>query len=417
MNHVNAKAVLGLGGVAAIAVIAAIIVSLGRQPASESAQTSTYALPQLRDHINDVKGITLIGAEEKPVVSLIRGDTGWTVKEKGGYPADTGKLRELLLKMADASLLEPKTENDKRYPELGVEDVKSKDAKGILVSLDGLGKPARLIVGNLSGQGSGTFVRRPEDKQSWLAKGNLRIERDPAEWLDKTLADIPSDRIAEIILTRPGGKALRLVKANPSNTLYKVADLPSGRELKDETALNGLASTLAGLTLADVLPEASSPPPGDDKLIKAHYRTFEGLTVDVQAWKQDDKHLARLSATLDQAVADAHIQAEQAKAKADFEAKQKQDNEGAGQGNAEKGAKAPESPPLAVSDPAKDRQQRLDALDQEVKRINQRFGGWRFVIAEYKYANMDKSLEDVLVPAAEKKVAGAKAQTGKSGKR
>ena len=86
------------------------------------------------------------------------------------------------------------------------------------------------------------------------------IERDPAEWLDKTLADIPSDRIAEIVLTRPCGSSRH------NRAIYKVSDLPSGRELKDESAVNGLASTLAGLTLVDALPAKSSQPPGEDQL-------------------------------------------------------------------------------------------------------------------------------------------------------
>lgn len=169
--------------------------------------------------------------------------------------------------------------------------------------------------------------------------------------------------------------------------------------------------------MTDVLPEKSSPLPGENRLVKARYRTFDGLTVDVQAWKQDDKHLARLSAALDRAVADARIQAEQSKPKADYEAGQRQDAKDTAQGNAKNGAKTAESAPLAVTDPAKDRQERLDALSREVETLNRCFGGWRFVIPDYKYANMDKSLEDVLKPAAEKKGTGVKAQAGKPGKR
>lgn len=416
MNHVYTKGLLGLAALAVVAVIAAIVVASNRQPARESIPASSEALPELREHINDVTGVTLIAAEEKPVVTLVRGNQGWTVKEKGDFPANTGKLRELLLKMAGAELLEPKTENAERYPELGVEDVNTQGAKGVLVSLDGLGKPARLIVGNVSGQGNGTFVRRPEDKQSWLAKGVLRIERDPAQWLDKALADIPADRIAEIVLTRPGGKTLRLYKTASSDKEYKVADIPSGRELKDESAVNGLASTLTGLNLVDVLPDGSSPPPGQDQIVKARYRTFDGLTVDVQTWKQDDKRLARFSAALDSATADAHIQAEQAKAKADYDAKNKEAKDAAQENTAE-GANTPGPAPLAVADPAKDREQRLDALNSEVETLNHRFAHWSFIIPEYKYANMDKSLEDVLNPVAEKNGPAKEKQAKKSAKR
>jgi len=79
--------------------------------------------------------------------------------------------------------------------------------------------------------------------------------------------------------------------------------------------------------------------------------------------------------------------------------------------------KAAEFPPLAVVDPAQDRQQRLNALNQEVEKLNQRLVGWSFVIPDYKYSNMGKSLENVLKPAAEKKVAGARRQARTSGKR
>ncbi|WP_026608951.1 DUF4340 domain-containing protein [Methylocaldum szegediense] len=416
MNRVNTNSLLVLAALAVVAVIAAIIVTSNREPASESPPGPSVALPELRDRINDVTGVTVIAAEKKPVVTLVRGDQGWTIKEEGDYPANTGKLRELLLKIAGASLLEPKTENAERYPELGVEDVERQDASGVLLSFDGLGKPVQLIVGKISRQADGTFVRRPGDKQSWLAKGALQVEREPEQWLDKALADIPSDRIAEVVLTRPSGKPLRLYKTAPDDKDYKVADIPSGRELKDASAVSALASTLSGLNLVDALPDGSSSPPAQDQIVKARYRTFDGLTVDVQAWKQDDKRLARFSAMLDNAVADAHIQAEQAKAKADYEAKNKEAAKSTEE-NTEQSANTPDPAPLAVTDPAKDREQRLEALNREVETLNRRFARWSFVIPEYKYANMDKSLDDVLNPVADKKDGPKEKQTKKSGKR
>ena len=70
-------------------------------------------------------------------------------------------MREFLLKLSDATVLEQKTSNPKLYADLGVEDVKGKDAKGILVTLEGLKQPVKLIVGNFNGGGGGgTFVRR-----------------------------------------------------------------------------------------------------------------------------------------------------------------------------------------------------------------------------------------------------------------
>lgn len=393
MNHLNSKVVLGLGAAAVAALIAAGVVSSLRKPVSETAQAERgqagYALPDLRAHVNDVKAITLTTAEEKTAVHLTRTEQGWTVLEKSGYPADTGKLRELLLQLADAHLLEQKTSSAARYAELGVEDVKNKEARGVLLSLEGIGaKPARLIVGNVSAKGNGTFVRRPEEPASWLAKGRLTVERDPAQWLDQSLTDIDAGKIAEIILTKPDGKSLRVYKDQPGDAGFKLADLPKGREAAEASTLGALASTLSGLSLSDVLPAQGGPAPEGNPL-QARYRTFDGLTVEARGWVKDGKHYARFTASLDQARAEAFIQAEQARAKAEHEARQKE----AG-GDA---AKVPAAP-LAVSDAGKDRQQRLDGLNRSLGELQRRFGGWVFVIPEYKYADMDKGLEDLLKP-------------------
>jgi hypothetical protein len=399
MNHVNSKVVLGLGAAALVAIVAASLLSSQRKPAAETVQSGGYAVPALRDHVNDVTGVTVTAAENKPLLSLARTDRGWTVKEKGGYPADSGKLRELLLKLADASLLEQKTASEQRYPELGVEDTRGKEAKGLKISLEGLAKPEALIVGNFNAKSGGTFVRRPDDKQSWLAKGNLTVDRDPSHWLDKTITDIGSNRIAEVVLSRPGGKSLRVYRDHLGDADFKVADLSTGKELSSAGAANGLASTLGDLTLQDVVPAAEAKAPADGQQRKASYRTFDGIKVDVTAWKDGDKHYARFTAVLEQAKAEAHIQETQAKAKTDFEAKLKDDPK--------------LTPPPEVADPAKDREGRLGTLASEAADLTRRFEGWIFVIPPFKYVNMDKTMDDLVKAPTPAKPEAAKAEPAK----
>jgi hypothetical protein len=400
MNHMNTKTLMGLGAVAAVALVAATVISSHRQPANEAApQAKGYAIADLKEHLNDVRGVTVRAAEDKAVVTLGKSDKGWTVQEKGGYAADTGKLRDLLLKLADANLLEQKTANEQRYPDLGVEDVKSADAKGVKVMLDGLTKPAELIVGNVSPKSGGTFVRRPDDKQSWLAKGSITVDLDPANWIDKSVVDIGAERIAEIVLTKPGGKSVRLLKERQGDTTLKLAEAPAGREAAT-SVLSGLASTLSGLTLLDLAPIQATQMPADEKQLSAVYRTFDGLKINVWGWKQGDKHYVRFAVVLEQANAEAFIQADQAKVKSEFEAKQKED------------AKA--VAPTAVADPATDRERRLVNLAAEVSAMTQRLDGWVYVIPPYKFTNMEKSMDDLLKPLESAKPAASKADEKKS---
>lgn len=393
MNHMNQKTVLGLGVAAVAAIAIAAAITSARKPANEVTRPAdAYALPELREHLNDVKSLSVTGAGNQLVVTVEKGDKGWTVKERGGYAADVGKVHEYLTKLSEAKLVEAKTSNDKRYDDLGVGDVGEAGAKGMLVALDGLGKPVQLIVGSIATRGDATYVRRAGDKQSWLARGALVPDKNTAMWLAKTIADVPATRVKEVVLARADGKRLRVYKDGEGDANFKVADVPKGRELSSEFAANSVGTTLAGLNLEDVTPAAQAAPPADGKVYKAGFVTFDGVSVAIDAWKDGEKHYARIVPSFDAAAADVAIAATQAKAKAEFDAKPAP----------VEGAAKPE-PPLAVSDPAKDKEQRLKALNDEVAQIKARTEGWTIALPQYKFANLDKSVDDLLKPLEEKK--------------
>src|SRR5690606_9901598 len=165
----NNRTLIGIGIAALVALVAAFVIQQAREPTRADAgdTASEWLLPELHGHVNDVDRIALSGAEGKPIATIERGEEGWIVANKGGYPADVAKLRELLLKLGDAKLVEPKTANSERYAALEVGDVAAKDAKGTLVEIGGLAKPVKLIVGKADSHGGGTYVRRADDAQSW----------------------------------------------------------------------------------------------------------------------------------------------------------------------------------------------------------------------------------------------------------
>ena len=196
----NQKTLIGLGVAALVAIGAAVALNHSNRPQSGQAEASAYLVPELRDHVNDVAKVVVTGADSKVVATLERGANGWTLAEKGGYPADTGKLRAFLLKLADARRVEQKTSNKDKYALLGVEDVAAKDAKGLQVELDGLAKPLVLVVGNADPRG-GTYVRVAGQPESWLVSASLTVDKSGADWLRKDLADIAAARIAAVAIT------------------------------------------------------------------------------------------------------------------------------------------------------------------------------------------------------------------------
>jgi hypothetical protein len=404
-----------LVAVAVIALIAAWYINSSNAPQTDATAQAQPVLPELHEHVNDVNSITLTGAGGKVLATLKRGTDGWSIAEKSNYPADLAKVREFLIKLDRATLTEAKTSNPKLYGELGVDDVKDAKATGVLVALGGLAKPLSIIIGNYNGAGGGgTFVRREGEAQSWLAGGNLTVAKDIKDWEQRTLADIPSTRLRAVTLTNPDGKTLKVLKDAQGDANFKVADLPKGREVASEFVANELGSVLSGLNADDVFPARDMAPP--DKAWKDEYAAFDGLTVDATGWQQDGKDYAQLAARLDETAANAWIDAEQAKAKAEYESavdaanKKVADEKPATGAQAQANAKAASevARPLAVSDPAKDRSDRIAALNKEVESLNKTFSGWTFALPAYKFADMSKNLDDMLKPLPEKKVEAKK---------
>jgi len=358
-----------------------------------------------------VNKVVVKGAGDKTLATLVRGDKGWTLAEKGGYAVDSGKLRDLLLKLADAKLVEQKTSNKDKYAALGVQDVSDATAKGVQVELQGLAQPLDVIVGDANPRG-GSYVRRAGDAQSWLTAAAISIDKDATSWLRKDIATMPATRIANVTLTHADGSVVKIAKSAEGDANFTLVDVPKGREAGDAFTINGIAGTLDGLRFDDVLPAKDAAP--EANALKARFETFDGIAVDVTAWEKDGKDRAVLVASLDAAQADKGIAAAQAKVKAEYEKavadarKPHADNK-----DGEKKDDAPIKP-LAETDPAKDRENRLADLDKQVAELNARFDGWTFVLPAYKYANFNKSLADLLKPVEEKGDARAKPGANKA---
>jgi len=421
----NAKTLYTLVAVAVLALIAVFAINRSNRPESDISDQAKPLLSQLHGHVNDVSAITLTGADNKVLATLKRGSDGWSVAEKSGYPADLAKIREFLLKLDAATLIEVKTSNPKHYADLGVGDVEKcgqgrppsdsgdqggSQKCGILVDITGLTQPLKLIVGNFNGAGGGgTFVRLEGQEQSWLAKGNLSVAKNIADWEKRDLADIAASRLKSVTLTNPDGKVLKVYKEQSADSNFKVADVPKGRETSSEFAANGLGSTLATLKADDVFAAKDAVPA--DKVYKAEYAAFDGLVVEAIGWTKDGKDYAQFTAKLDTAAAGAQIASAQAKAKSDYDAAVLAANKAAmdDKSTADKQAAAKVTAagevakPLPVSDPTRDRQDKLDALNKEVAELNKTFAGWSYVLPNFTFSNISKSMDDMLKPLEAKK--------------
>jgi hypothetical protein len=276
--------------VAGAAVIAIALWVASRGPSGEPAQAGRLVLPGLEGSVNAITQVRLVKGDGTRT-TLERQASDWVVAERG-YPADSSRVRKLLLDLAGLQVVEEKTSDPASYSAIGVEDVTSAKSGGTRIDLVEPGKTVSLIVGKPSGTRS-SFVRVGGAAQSLLATPQLMPETDPRRWLDSTVIELPESRVKEVALKPASGPAYSVTRTDAKQTDFTVPDLPKGRELTSAGAANSVAGALASLTLDDVRKAAGS---AGTEPAHATFQTFDGLTVDVSGRKDGDRRFISLSA-------------------------------------------------------------------------------------------------------------------------
>ena len=123
---------------AAALVVLGAVALLAQYDPQPPAPGGGLLLPDLGGDLDRITEVSVIGAGSQPVATLTRGeDGGWSVAEKDSYPADVEKVRQTLIGLAEARIVEPKTANPDFYDRLGVEGVEDDAAGGVAVMLTG----------------------------------------------------------------------------------------------------------------------------------------------------------------------------------------------------------------------------------------------------------------------------------------
>src|SRR5207302_1804042 len=174
----QSKGLLALIGVTAVVTVAAIAVSLGGSRNAAEAGSGEAVLTNFSNKIGDAAALKTSGAGGTLTLQRKAAGSGWGIAEKGGYPADPGKIRQTLLGFAELKLVEPKTRKAELYDRLDVEDPGKAGGHARLVEIDDASgaKLGELIVGKrrpdrLGTGADGLYIRRPGDAQAWLAQG------------------------------------------------------------------------------------------------------------------------------------------------------------------------------------------------------------------------------------------------------
>jgi hypothetical protein len=351
-------------GIAAIVIIVAGVWLAGRESSSGSSAGGAALYPGLKEQLNSVSAVNIYKAGDARVVEMKRQGDSSTVSERDNYPADEGKLRRLVIAIADAKVLEEKTSNPESYATLGVEDTEGANATSLRIELVGAPKPVDLIVGKQGAGARSTYVRRAGEKQSWLIDTSIDTSATPEAWLRKDILDVSADRVQSASIETKGAKPYTAAKGARADTNFAVEGLPKGKSLSAPTAANSVATALTALSLADV--RAASAFQSTPAAAHATFKTFDGLVVEADGWVQDQKHYIALRPSFDAALAERFKVA-------------------TAPGDEKKEEKKDESPRPAAPN-----------VEEDAKKLAAKVTGWVYEIPDYKYESVFKPLDQLV---------------------
>ena len=285
-----------LGGITAFAVLLAIVAVFQRS--SELAQKFEPRpfFPGLTTTVNNLGELAIVSKTGTVHVKLV--NDKWTVVERNNFPADFMQLRAAGSGLADLQILEPKTARADWLEYLGLSAPPMGDAVQMTMT-DKDGKVlADILIGHAQGApdalGRNTlYVRKPNENQTWLARGYLTTKADVSDWLEKGVIVIARDRIKGATVTPVTGPAYTMVRDSKEQPDFKVLDLPKGRELAFDGSPDGVAGAISGFTFDDV---AKADGFDFSKVAQHVTNTFDGLNITVKIAVKDSASWASVSA-------------------------------------------------------------------------------------------------------------------------
>lgn len=273
--------------------IVAVMVFAPKDRSSGTPVADTLLLPGIATQINDVSRVEIITAGHQTVATLNRSGDNWTFEQMGGYSADWSKLQALLAGLAQARVIETKTDKPEYYARLGVEDVASESAGSIQVNLGFGDQTSSVLIGQRAQGRQGQFVRLQDSQSAALVDRVFEVPTDPLEWADTQIIDINSSEVAQVEIIHPQGERLFVIRISADQTDFDLVGLPQDREIKSSWAVNSLGTVLSLLRLESV--RADSGQDWSDA-VRMRVLLFSGVEIMADVLQTGETYLLRLHA-------------------------------------------------------------------------------------------------------------------------
>ena len=239
--------------------------------------------------------------DAKNEITLVSNKGSWSVKERGGYPADVGEISELLAKLVEAKVVQSESVGASLFGRLNLEEPgKGKtEGTGTLLELkDKTGKQiAQIIFGKVSmkkdpgnplpnavdGVPAGRYMIAPGKVQSVVVVSDpfANVDAKAGKWLAKNF--FKADRIKS--LSAGEGKDQWKITRELEYSQWKFAGAGLQGGQLDPSAAVGAVNALGQLAFSDVSTIGKIEGEGIKTIVA---ETFDNLTYTITVAKQKE---------------------------------------------------------------------------------------------------------------------------------
>lgn len=255
--------------------------------------------------VNEVTAVTLSGPDGR--VTLQRGETGWGVSERSGYPADFERVSALILKMSDLEALQSVPVGEADYGALGLrsgaDDIPREEAAMTVELKNSAGQPlAALVLGKthmttpqgirpeIGGMSSGRYVMPAAGGGSayLVAETFSDLPTAPSAWIDKTFVrpGMPS----RVEVRSKGGQWM--LSREAAGGPWTMEGLRKNQSLDMAKAM-GIDSMFTSMAVADVPdgPDDARVKPLEENPVTVTADTFDGVRYVLTIGRGDGDNL------------------------------------------------------------------------------------------------------------------------------
>ena len=216
--------------------------------------------------------------------NLLKRNDEWGLAESGSYPVRPDRVDELSGALETLSWGQRRTSNPERLSYLGLGDPRD-GGNGVLVEVfarDGA-RTGEVITGRRGGQ---VYAREPGETVAFRAWGTLPPLYTREPWLDLDIIDIDPSAVSAVRITDRSGNSTYLTRpAGSGPRSFRPAP-----PYQDDTVRSALGVSTTAMAITRLAPiDVKSARDLSGRAVARHItETFDGLEIDLRAWREED---------------------------------------------------------------------------------------------------------------------------------